>query len=265
MSKGKTARLTQTAKAWTKLPCTYPSKESRPRWAWRPTITQEPRKSRPICLRRKNFKSRSASPKRNAREARIVPQETEIAFIQEVKELLNSARERTKAAINIAMVYTYYEIGRRILKQEQKGLNRAEYGKKILKQLSSALTKEFGKGCSISNLKSIRQFFVVYSQDRIGQTAFSQSQNLPTTLEGRRFYLGWGHYVRLMRISNLEERHFYGIETYKNNWSVRELNRQFDDAKGFSVRNLQAMRQFYELFPQDEITQQLAAQIAMVP
>ena len=128
------------------------------------------------------------------------------------------------------MVYTYYEIGRRILKQEQKGLSRAEYGKKILKQLSSALTKEFGKGYSISNLKTIRQFFVVYSQDRIGQTAFSQSQNLPTTLEGRRFYLGWGHYVRLMRISNLEERHFYEIETYKNNWSVRELNRQFDSA-----------------------------------
>lgn len=159
-----------------------------------------------------------------------MPQETEIDFIQEVKELLNSARERTKTAINIAMVYTYYEIGRRILKQEQKGLNRAEYGKKILKQLSSALTKEFGKGYSISNLKTIRQFFVVYSQDRIGQTAFSQSQNLPTTLEGRRFYLGWGHYVRLMRISNLEERHFYEIETYKNNWSVRELNRQFDSA-----------------------------------
>ena len=178
---------------------------------------------------------------------------------------MNSVRERTKAAISIAMVYTYYEIGRRILKQEQKGLNRAEYGKKILKQLSSALTKEFGKGYSISNLKTIRQFFVVYSQDRIGQTAFSQSQNPPTALEGRRFYLGWGHYVRLMRISNLEERHFYEIETYKNNWSVRELNRQFDDAKGFSVRNLQAMRQFYELFPQDEITRQLAAQIAMVP
>lgn len=159
-----------------------------------------------------------------------MPQEIETDFIQEVKELLNSARERTKAAINIAMVYTYYEIGRRILKQEQKGLNRAEYGKKILKQLSSALTKEFGKGYSISNLKAIRQFFAVYSKDRIGQTAFSQSQNLPTTLEGRRFYLGWGHYVRLMRISNLEERHFYEIETYKNNWSVRELNRQFDSA-----------------------------------
>ena len=115
-----------------------------------------------------------------------MPQEIETDFIQEVKELLNSARERTKAAINIAMVYTYYEIGRRILKQEQKGLNRAEYGKKILKQLSNALTKEFGKGYSISNLKTIRQFFVVYSQDRIGQTAFSQSQNLPTALEGRR-------------------------------------------------------------------------------
>ena len=159
-----------------------------------------------------------------------MPQEIETDFIQEVKELLNSARERTKTAINVTMVYTYYEIGRRIIKQEQKGLNRAEYGKKILKQLSSALTKEFGKGYSPDNLKLFRRFYLIYSRDQIGETVFAQSQNLPMTLEGRRFYLGWGHYVKLMRISNLEERHFYEIETYKNSWSVRELSRQFDSA-----------------------------------
>lgn len=154
----------------------------------------------------------------------------DVNFINEIKNLLNSAKERVKTAINIAMVYTYYEIGRRIVEQEQKGLNRAEYGKEVLKQLSAALTKEFGKGYSQDNLKLFRRFYVIYSQDQIGETVFTESKNLPVTLEGRRFYLSWGHYIRLMRISNINERHFYEIETYENNWSVRELNRQFDSA-----------------------------------
>lgn len=109
------------------------------------------------------------------------------AFIHEITELLNAAKERAKTAINIAMVYAYYEIGRRIFEQEQMGLNRAEYGKEILKQLSIALTKEFGKGYSVSTLKTMRYFYLIYSKDQIGQTVFTQSQNLPVTPEGRRF------------------------------------------------------------------------------
>ena len=151
-------------------------------------------------------------------------------YINDIKELLSSAKQSVKTAINITMVYTYYEVGRRIIEQEQKGSNRAEYGKEVLKQLSVALTKEFEKGYSISNLKMIRQFYVTYSQDEIGQTVFSESQHLPVTSEGRRFYLSWGHYIKLMRISNIDERHFYEIETYKNSWSVRELDRQFNSA-----------------------------------
>ena len=96
-------------------------------------------------------------------------------------------------------------------------MNRAEYGKEVLKQLSAALTKEFGKGYSQDNLKLFGRFYVIYSQDQIGETVFTESKNLPVTLEGRRFYLSWGHYIRLMRISNINERHFYKIETYKNN------------------------------------------------
>lgn len=153
-----------------------------------------------------------------------------LKFIDEIKELIIVSRERVKTAINVAMVYTYYEIGRRIVNQEQKGLNRAEYGKEVIKQLSIALTREFGKGFSCDNLKLFRRFYVVYSKDRIGETAFTQSQNLPVTKEGRSFYLSWGHYIKLMRISDINERHFYEIETYKNNWSVRELERQFDSS-----------------------------------
>ena len=79
-----------------------------------------------------------------------------------------------------------------VVNKEQKGLNRAEYGKEVLKQLSAALTKEFGKGYSQDNLKLFRRFYVIYSQDQIGETVFTESKNLPVTLEWRRFYLSWG-------------------------------------------------------------------------
>ena len=151
-------------------------------------------------------------------------------FIEEIKQLLKSAKERVVTAINIAMVYTYYEIGRRIVEEEQNGNNRAEYGKEILRQLSVELTKEFGKGYSQQNLRLIRQFYLTYSQDEICETVFSESQHHPMTKEGRRFYLGWGHYIKLMRISNIDERHFYEIESYTNKWSVRELSRQYDSS-----------------------------------
>jgi len=96
-------------------------------------------------------------------------------FIREIKELVNSAKQRVVTSINIAMVYTYYEIGRRIVEQEQKGSNKANYGEELLIQLSSELTKEFGKGYSLTNLKLIRQFYLVYSSQK-SQTAFDQSK-----------------------------------------------------------------------------------------
>ena len=92
----------------------------------------------------------------------------DVGFVNDIKEMLRKAKETVRTTINIAMVYTYYEIGKRIVEQEQKGGNRAEYGKEILKQLSASLTKEFGKGYSLTNLKIIRQFYIVYSQNQIG-------------------------------------------------------------------------------------------------
>ena len=73
----------------------------------------------------------------------------------------------------------------------------------------------------------MRKFYLVYSKDSIGETAFPQSERLPITAEGRKFYLSWSHYLILMRINNVEERHFYEIEAYRNNWSKGELSRQY--------------------------------------
>ena len=128
------------------------------------------------------------------------------------------------------MVYSYYEAGRMIVEEEQNGKERAEYGKYILKELSVRLTEKLGKGFSYDNLKLMRKFYIEFSKDQIRETVFPQSENLPKTKEGRKFYLSWSHYLVLMRIKNIDERHFYEIETYKNQWSKRELARQYSSS-----------------------------------
>ena len=89
-------------------------------------------------------------------------------------DVLAKARKNAKTAVNLAMVYAYFEIGRMIVEEEQHGANRAAYGTQLLKELSAYLTKNFGKGFSVGNLKNIRQFYKVYSSDQIGETVFSQ-------------------------------------------------------------------------------------------
>ncbi len=182
-------------------------------------------------------------------------------FIREIKELVNSAKQRVVTSINIAMVYTYYEIGRRIVEQEQKGKHRANYGNELIKQLSAELTREFGKGYSEVNLRYFRKFYIIYSVNQIQQTVFAKSKitnfktktsscnnskkqigqplvdqskiiynfhNYPITSDGHRFFLNWASYILLMRIKDPNERSFYEIECYNSNWSFRELKRQID-------------------------------------
>ena len=110
-------------------------------------------------------------------------------FLENVSEVLAQARKKAKSAVNLAMVYAYYEIGRMIVEEEQHGQNRAAYGKQIMQELSKYLTEKFGKGFSVANLKNIRQFYRVYSTDQISETVFSQFENLPAVSTGRKFYL----------------------------------------------------------------------------
>lgn len=158
-------------------------------------------------------------------------------FFSKIVDLLESARRNVVQTINHTMVATYFEIGRIIVEEEQNGKYRAEYGKGILKELSNQLTKQFGKGFSETNLKQMRQFYLNYS---IGQTLSDNldqpktetlSRTSPTSQKvPPKFNLSWSHDIKLMRIENEEERKFYEIESAKNNWSVRELERQYDSA-----------------------------------
>lgn len=149
---------------------------------------------------------------------------------EQVSRLIERSREQVRAAVNISMVYTYFEIGRMIVEVEQGGNQRAEYGKAVLKGLSERLTDRFGRGYSEDNLTNMRRFFLVYGQDQISETPFRKFGDMPVTSTGRSFYLSWSHYLLLMRIDNIEERHFYEIEAARNGWSLSELGRQRDSS-----------------------------------
>lgn len=151
-------------------------------------------------------------------------------FLETVGNILQQAKCHAKTAVNISMVYAYYEIGKTIIEEEQNGSEKAEYGKYILTNLSEYLTENFGKGYSVDNLKLMRRFYRIYSQDQIGETVFPQFENLPSTDTGRKFFLSWSHYLKLMRIDNVAERHFYEIEAVKNDWSLSELKRQYNSS-----------------------------------
>lgn len=127
----------------------------------------------------------------NKKEIRVVPSEN--AFYAEVVQLLRQARQRTYTVIQSVMVETYWQIGRRIVEQEQAGSSRANYGAELLKNLSKALTGEFGKGFSAPNLRNFRQFYLTFPDEEKCYTLCSK--------------LSWSHLRLIMRdrtISPLE-------------------------------------------------------------
>jgi hypothetical protein len=148
--------------------------------------------------------------------AKKVANHREDALYSQIASILEQNRKSVAVAVNTAMVRTYYEIGRSIVENEQKGNIRAEYGKEVLKNLSARLTANYGKGFSTTNLKQMRDFYLTY---QIGQTVSDQ------------FVLSWSHYLFLMRIDNPDERKFYEIEAKNSNCSLRELKRLFDSKK----------------------------------
>lgn len=156
---------------------------------------------------------------------------------KEIRSLIESARHTAIRAINTTMVHTYFHIGRLIVEHEQKGERRAAYAAETLKLLSQELTAEFGKGYSKSNLEYMRKFYFMYgkTQTLSGQSHNYKNGNVPEKTETLSrfspipFQLSWSHYVFLMKLPE-DERKFYEIEAVKQNWSLRELERQFNSS-----------------------------------
>ena len=170
-------------------------------------------------------------------------------LILEIRRLIQAARSQAAQSVDFIQVMTCFEIGRRLVLHEQRGQERAEYGTALLKKLSAALTEEFGRGFSRSNLQNMRKFYLTYA-DRLpgkGQTAsgtlpaeekcqtpsgkLAFPEHLPVqALEGPEppFRLSWSQYVFLIAIDSPEERSFYEIEATAGGWSLAELKRQYD-------------------------------------
>ena len=138
-------------------------------------------------------------------------------LFSQVVLLLQNARQQVLRTVNSTMTYTYFEIGRMIVEEEQNGNERAEYGKQILKGLSEDLTKEFGKGFSVENLDRMRKFYQTYSisstvstilQNQIPQIVSAEFNNAYFELFRSNFKLTWSHNTFLMRIDNEQERSF---------------------------------------------------------
>ncbi len=161
-------------------------------------------------------------------------------FFSSVKSIIEKAQLNVVRNVNTTMLITYFEIGRMIVDDEKMGKHRAGYAEETLKILSVYLTDEFGRGYSKSNLEYMTSFYLIY-QNRLspiaqtvsGQLQKRQKNQIAQTLSGQSkipFQLSWSHYVQLIKISNEDERNFYEIESVTNNWSVRELQRQFNAA-----------------------------------
>lgn len=162
------------------------------------------------------------------------------ALFERISALIEESRKRVATAVNIAEVYTKYEIGRYIVEDEQEGKARAAYGKQVLPILSQKLTDKFGSGWSLETLKSARKFYSVYAPQAIRSTALTKSDketgktNLVNSVdqiqiapaEPHKFVLSWSHYLVLMRIKDDGARSFYEVECAKQNWAVRWLQRQ---------------------------------------
>lgn len=132
-------------------------------------------------------------------------------FYVKVKEILESARSNAYRAVSFEMVQAYWEIGRIIVEEEQKGDIRADYGIGLLISLSNRLSADYGKGFDESNLRNMRIFYMRFQKR-----------------DALRHELSWTHYRMLMRVEKESAREFYLNECVEGNWSTRQLARQIN-------------------------------------
>ena len=117
-----------------------------------------------------------------------------------IEALVVDARKKIASTVNVAMVYTYFEVGRYIVEDEQDGKTRAEYGKGILKGVSARLTANLGKGWSVDTLEKARRFFLTFSKSATPQRILAEGENSATVQ--RKFVLSWNHYQILSHVEN---------------------------------------------------------------
>jgi predicted nuclease of restriction endonuclease-like (RecB) superfamily len=194
-------------------------------------------------------------------------------LIADLASVIEQGRKLAVRYVNTALVTAYWLIGRRIVEFEQKGKERADYGKRLLEMLSNDLTKRFGRGFSSDNLEAMRNFYLTYKTEisetvsRIleAQKSDTMSRDLSTSSAIqhylKQFVLSWSHYRLLMRLDESFKREFYEAECIRGNWSVRQLDRQIQsmlyERTALSKKKLAVISKAHEkpitLKPEDEI------------
>lgn len=133
------------------------------------------------------------------------------SLFENIKHVLDTAKQCIARNVNFTMVEAYWQIGKHIVEYEQQGDTRAEYGKKVIEDLSSKLMKEYGSGFTVSNIKYMRQFYKYFP-----------------IRHALRDQLSWTHYRTLLKIQDDDTRQFYINECIQGNWSTRQLERQIN-------------------------------------
>lgn len=166
-------------------------------------------------------------------------------LVNDLRSIVSKARSKAFAAVNYSLVERNWRIGQRIVEEEQNGTSRAEYGKHVIEVASAALTKEFGKGFSYTNIANYKRFYLTFSDLQILQTVSEEfkkqkhqtlsdessllpqkGQTQPAQFELR--LLPWSHYERLIRVEDKKAREWYAKEAFNEGWSYRTLNRNIN-------------------------------------
>lgn len=166
-------------------------------------------------------------------------------LVNDLRSIVSKARSKAFAAVNYSLVERNWRIGQRIVEEEQNGTSRAEYGKHVIEVASAALTKEFGKGFSYTNIANYKRFYLTFSDLQILQTVSEEfkkqkhqtlsdessllpqkGQTQPAQFELR--LLPWSHYERLIRVEDKKAREWYAKEAFEQGWSYRTLNRNIN-------------------------------------
>ena len=132
-------------------------------------------------------------------------------FVSEIRSIIESARANAVRTVDFCRVQMYWQIGRRIVEEEQQGQSRAEYGKYIIKNLSSSLTPEYGSGFGVRQLEQARQFYVEYPIANALRSQFN-----------------WTQYRSLIQIADKDKREYYELEAANNCWTARQMQRQIN-------------------------------------
>lgn len=166
-------------------------------------------------------------------------------LVNDLRSIVSKARSKAFAAVNYSLVERNWRIGQRIVEEEQNGASRAEYGKHVIEVASAALTKEFGKGFSETNIMNFKKFYLKFKELTIPQTLSEEfkkqkhqtlsdefsllpqkGQTQSAQFELR--LLPWSHYERLIRVEDKKAREWYAKEAFEQGWSFRTLNRNIN-------------------------------------